>query len=377
MHQFGDKILTQDRLAEILQLEDFTSLESEVHPVNLVMNQVLSNISAINSYGTPDIRRGSPVTTTEENFDALLFPSDSVMRTGLHTYKLSDGRILRTQMSYMVPQILAEGDFDTHRLLVCPGLVYRREGPHHQMDVWYIKRSQIPFARHDVAQMINILVEELIPEEQRILKGKELCYIHDGFKLKAEFQGRPQTFIDGGIVMPEILENAGLNPNEYQAMAIGISLDRLAMYKKGINDPRVLRSTDTRIQNQMSDLENYNQVSKFPPIQRDISVVVDQDVNVDHLNLYLRFNLPPDILAAIETIDLLSETQYEDLPIQARERLGISPEQKNLLVRFNIRSFERTLTKAEANDLRELLFNTINNLDSATIEEYIRLTQES
>lgn len=377
MNHFEDKILSQDRLSEVLQIEDLTSPESEIHPVNLVMNQIVDNFNGIGLYAIPEIRRGSPITTVKENFDDLLFPQDSIMRTGLHTLKASNDQILRTQMSYMLPSILAEGGFDTHRLIICPGLVYRKEGHHHQMDVWYVRRSNTPFEKHDVAQIINVMVEGLIPEEQRSLKDKSLCYIHSGYKLKAGFQGRAQTFVDGGIVMPDILENAGLDPAEYQAIAIGVSLDRLAMYKKGITDPRVLRSEDSRVKKQMGDLEVYSNVSKFPPIQRDLSITVDQGIDIDQLRLFLRFNLPQDMLAAIETIDVLSETQYDQIPEQAKERLKIRPEQKNLLVRFNIRSFERTLTKVEANQLRETLFSTINNLNSETVAQYIRLIQES
>lgn len=138
-----------------------------------------------------------------------------------------------------------------------------------------------------------------------------------------------------------------------------------------------MRSEDSRVKKQMGDLEVYSNVSKFPPIQRDLSITVDQGIDIDQLRLFLRFNLPQDMLAAIETIDVLSETQYDQIPEQAKERLKIRPEQKNLLVRFNIRSFERTLTKVEANQLRETLFSTINNLNSETVAQYIRLIQES
>lgn len=229
MNSLDGKFIDQNRLELLLGLEDFTMPDAGPHPINLVMGQIIDNISI---FGQPEIRRDSPITTVVENFDQLLFPPDSIMRTALHTFRLEDGRILRTQMSCMLPNILAEGEFEGQRLIVCPGLVYRKEGPHHQMDVWLVRRTSIPFTEYDVARVINVISEELIPENERILKNKSLCYIYDGYKLKATFQGRSQTFIDGGVVVPQVLANTGLDPSEYQAIAVGVSLDRLAMYKK-------------------------------------------------------------------------------------------------------------------------------------------------
>ena len=58
--------------------------------------------------------------------------------------------------------------------------------------------------------------------------------------------------------------------------------------------------------------------------------------------------------------EVLSETAYDALPEQARERIGMAPGQKNVLVRVVIRDLVRTLTSAEANALRDAVYASLH-----------------
>ncbi len=53
-----------------------------------------------------------------------------------------------------------------------------------------------------------------------------------------------------GMVHPNVLRNAGLNPDEYQGFAFGGGLDRLVMLKTGIDDIRMLYNGDLRLVSQ-------------------------------------------------------------------------------------------------------------------------------
>ncbi len=53
-----------------------------------------------------------------------------------------------------------------------------------------------------------------------------------------------------GMVHPNVLKNAGLDPEEYQGFAFGGGLDRLVMLKTGIDDIRMLYNGDLRLVNQ-------------------------------------------------------------------------------------------------------------------------------
>jgi phenylalanyl-tRNA synthetase alpha chain len=53
-----------------------------------------------------------------------------------------------------------------------------------------------------------------------------------------------------GMVHPNVLRNAGLDPDQYQGFAFGGGLDRLIMLKTGIDDIRMLYNGDLRLVNQ-------------------------------------------------------------------------------------------------------------------------------
>jgi len=63
---------------------------------------------------------------------------------------------------------------------------------------------------------------------------------------------------------------------------------------------------------------------------------------------------------AVEEVAVLSEAAYDELPAAAIARLGMAPGQKNLLVRVVLRDLARTLTDAEANQLRDRVYAAIH-----------------
>ena len=49
-----------------------------------------------------------------------------------------------------------------------------------------------------------------------------------------------------GMVHPNVLRSAGIDPEIYQGFAFGVGIDRLAMLKYGIPDLRAFFETDLR-----------------------------------------------------------------------------------------------------------------------------------
>ena len=52
--------------------------------------------------------------------------------------------------------------------------------------------------------------------------------------------------LGGGIVHHKVLENCGIDPNEYSGLAFGIGIERIAMLKYGINNINLLYENDLR-----------------------------------------------------------------------------------------------------------------------------------
>jgi phenylalanyl-tRNA synthetase alpha chain len=161
-----------------------------------------------------------------------------------------------------------------------------------------------------------------------------------------------------GIAHPEVLRDAGMPP-EWSGLAMGLGLDRLVMIAKGLDDIRLLRSDDPRIASQMLDLSPWRPVSRHPPVRRDLSVAVAADADAETLGDRVREALGARA-REVEAIDVRAETPLEALPPGARERLGIRPGQKNVLLRLVLRALERTLTDEEANLLRDDVYAAIH-----------------
>jgi len=109
----------------------------------------------------------------------------------------------------------------------------------------------------------------------------------------------------------------------------------------------------------MKNLDVYKNVSNQPAITRDMSYSVPQD--------YVEEDVSQDIMSAmgeeidaLEEVEILHETPYDDLPEVALQNLGTQINQKNVLVRVTLRHLSRALTKNEANDIYNLIYKRVN-----------------
>jgi phenylalanyl-tRNA synthetase alpha chain len=140
---------------------------------------------------------------------------------------------------------------------------------------------------------------------------------------------------------------------------MGLGLDRILMLRKGMDDIRLLRSSDPRVAGQLLDLSAYRPVSSQPPTRRDLSVAVDEDETPEGLGDSVRSALG-ERAALVESVEVLAETAYSDLPLAAVARLGIGLGQKNALVRVVLRDLESALTHEEANGIRDEIYAAIH-----------------
>jgi phenylalanyl-tRNA synthetase alpha chain len=126
------------------------------------------------------------------------------------------------------------------------------------------------------------------------------------------------------------------------------------MLIKGIDNIRLLRSGDPRIARQMLTLDAYEPVSKQPATHRDMSVCV-ADPDMELLGDRIR-NVLGERARWVESVDLIQASDYGAVPEKARERLGMSPGQQNLLIRIALRSVDGSISKEEANHIYDLLY---------------------
>jgi phenylalanyl-tRNA synthetase alpha chain len=272
--------------------------------------------------------------------------------------------MLRSHASAMIPpalRSLAEDPVDDV-VLVCPGIVYRRDvidrlhtGTPHQLDLWRISRHLLD--NGDMDQMCQLLVDALSPGMEWRSDPRVHPYTLDGRQIDVRGRGEWIEVWECGLAHPEVLARAGLDG--WHGLALGLGLDRFLMLRKGIPDIRLLRASDPRVADQMLDLDPYRPVSNMPAIARDLSVAVDAGDDDEQLGDRVRDALGEDALA-VEEVSVLTDTPYDDLPPPAVQRMGMTQGQRNLLLRVVIRHPERTLTDADANKIRDRIYAAVH-----------------
>lgn len=359
------KILGEADVRRALAVRDLTDGRHGPH----ALQQLISGaVSALQQAWGCEIReeRHSPIVSVADNYDRLHYPPDGAARDARYTRYVSESTVLRTQTSAMVPPALrrlAERP-SQDVLLVCPGLVYRRDsidrlhtGEPHQLDLWRITHNA-PMRDADLRQMIEIVVGAILPGREHRCVPAVHPYTLDGLQIDVRDGEHWIEIGECGLALPVLLAENG-HPAPATGLAMGLGLDRILMLRKGIDDIRLLRSSDARIAGQMLDLAPYRVISMMPAVQRDLSLVVAHDVDAEQLGDGVRAALG-DRSEVVEAIEVRAETPYAALPRTAVKRLGIEPDQKNVLLRVVLRAVDRTLTHGECNVLRDEIYAALH-----------------
>ena len=361
--------LTDAQLARDLAVPDLTDPADGPHAIQQLTEAAAAALAGAWGCQTRWCR-GPRIVTVADNYDNLGYQAAAVTREARYTRYVDDLRMLRSHSSALVPAALrglaARPADDV--LLVCPGIVYRRDaidwqhtGTPHQLDLWRISRR--PLGSGDLDEMIAVLLEALVPGRPARQEPRQHPYTTGGRQVDVARDPAPAAagnwveVWECGLAHPAVLARAGLA--DRSGLALGLGLDRLLMLRKGIPDIRLLRSADPRIAGQMAGLAPYRTVSAMPPIRRDLSVAVDGDADDETLGDRIRDALGADA-DSVEDVTILASTPVEDLPAAAAARLGARPGQRNLLVRVVLRHLGRTLTDDEANALRDRIYAAVH-----------------
>jgi phenylalanyl-tRNA synthetase alpha chain len=368
----GQRRLPTDTVRHLLTLRDLTDPGHGPHAIQLVIELIERALAE--HTGIPVHRhRTNPVVPVADNYDRLGYPTDAVARDARYTRYLSDEVMLRAHTSAAMPWLherIADGDLhpgEPDLILSVPGLCYRRDvvdrhhvGEPHQHDLWRLRRSGPPLTEADLEAYLRTGVAAVLPGRRIRTTPAEHPYTRAGREIEVADGDDWIEVGECGLTDPDLLARCGL-PAEASGLAMGLGLDRLTMLAKGIDDIRLLRAADPRIATQLLDLSPYTPVSAMPPVTRDLSVAVPPELDDDELvGDRVRGALGDDI-SSLESVEVVSRTPVAALPVRARERLGASDGQRNLLVRVVLRDLERTLTAEEGNILRDRVYAALHH----------------
>jgi phenylalanyl-tRNA synthetase alpha chain len=358
--------LPPDQISPALGLRDLSDPGQGAHAMQLLLEAVTGALT--DRWGIPVcLIRTSPLVAVEDNYDRLGFDADAITRDARYSRYVSPTVMLRSHTTAAIPWLLRnrEADRTLDELIVLPGLVYRRDaidrthvGEPHQVDLWRLSSGD-QLGVDDLEEMLAMIVETVLPGAPWRPTPADHPYTVEGRQLDVLVDGEWLELAECGLIAPTLLRSSGLDPRRWSGLALGMGLDRALMLRKGIDDIRVLRAGDPRVQTQLQDLSRWRAVSSLPPIRRDLSIVIGEDDDDETIGDRIRASLA-DRLDDVESVTVTARTSYRQLPEPARQRLGLGPTQVNALVRVVIRPLTRTLTDQEANDLRDRIYRAVH-----------------
>lgn len=333
------------RLKRYIAMSDLSKQDGS--PVKIITERVL-NLPSLKNL---DVIETPEVITPEVVFDLFNFPKDHPARSASDSYFLDENHVLRPHTSLMwkyyldIPEIKERLETNGSIGVLSFGKCYRRDEidwQHsnilHQIDGFFIIRKDIKILEQKDLEAILIEVCEA-------LYGKDVKYkfIVDHFpytdpsvEMNIELNGQLIEILGAGIAHPNVIKNLGIDPEKYNAWAFGFGSDRLAMIKLQLPDIRLLYSTDERVTKQLSDIDHvFQPVSKYPPIIRDISFIVDKTFDLNGYYELVREIAGSDM---VEEVKLLDEYENE-------EKFG--KDKKSYTFRTTYRHLDRTLTNEE------------------------------
>ncbi len=232
------------------------------HPLNRVIEEI-EDLFVSMGY---DVVSGPELETDEYCFERLNLPKGHPARDMQDSFYISPEYLLRTQTSAVQARAMMANEEKGPIRIIVPGKTYRREDDathSHQFNQveGLVIDQKISFA--DLKGTLEIFMKHMLGENTRLrfrpsyFPFTEPSYEVDVSCFKCGGKGCnlcKQTgwieLLGSGIVHPNVLKINGYDPEVYSGFAFGTGLDRLAMFKYGITDIRLLYANDVRFLNQ-------------------------------------------------------------------------------------------------------------------------------
>ncbi len=249
--------------------------KSAVHPLTLLAEEAYAQFSKLGF----EVTSGPELETTWYNFDALNVPKDHPARDMQDTFyikstateELSLGprvgspdhkesssvaseMVLRTHATNTTARVLekmAKENLENFASISI-GKVFRNEATDatHEMQFYQIDGCMVG-ENINLSNMKAVLIEfykKALGENVEIeFRPSFFPFTEPSVEVHAKFNGRWLEMMGGGMIHPNVLRNAGLDPQKVQGFAFGGGLDRIAMIRWNIPDVRLFYQGDLRL----------------------------------------------------------------------------------------------------------------------------------
>ncbi len=228
-----------------------------LHPITLTLEDIKQVFFRL-GFSVAD---GPELEDDFHNFTALNFPPEHPARDMQDTFFIrkdvsnpENDLLLRThtsptQIRHMLsrkPPIRA----------IMPGRVYRNEAVNyksyflfHQVEALYVDKH-VTFA--ELKETLVMLAEMVFNRKVKYrMRPSFFPFTEPSLEMDIWWdapgsEGRWMEILGAGMVHPNVLKNAGIDPEEYSGFALGMGVERIAKQRYGIDDIRLFYENDIR-----------------------------------------------------------------------------------------------------------------------------------
>ena len=242
------------------------------HPLNRVIEEV-EDLFVSMGY---DVVTGPELETDEYCFERLNLPKGHPARDMQDSFYITTEHLLRTQTSAVQARVMMANEEKSPIRVIVPGKTFRREDDathSHQFNQveGLVVDKNISLA--DLKGTLEVFMKKMLGQNTELrfrpsyFPFTEPSYEVDVTCFKCGGKGCnlcKQTgwieLLGSGIVHPNVLRMNGYDPDVYSGFAFGVGLDRLAMFKYGITDIRLLYQNDVRFLKQFDRKDEENEI---------------------------------------------------------------------------------------------------------------------
>ncbi len=335
------------RIERFLAMPDLSRFAG--HPLEEIVKKALS----ARSLADFDIIRIPEIVPVSVTFDLFNMPQGHPARSPSDTYYVDAEHILRTHDTVMwyyylnLPEIKAKMAKRESFGVVCYGKVYRKDeidrkhmNVFHQFGGLYLTPDEKEtITLQNLKDALTDIAQSIFGKEVKNRFNPDVFpYTDPSLEMEIEKDGQWIEMLGCGLPRQSVLANFGVSG--YNGWAFGFGLERLAIVSMKLPDIRLLWSTDERVKRQLKMGETYHEVSKYPPITRDISFIVpDTFVRNNYFDLIR--DIGGDLIEEVTLLDTYAN--------EAKFGKG----KVSYTYRIIYRSIERPLTTAEIEPLQK------------------------
>jgi phenylalanyl-tRNA synthetase alpha chain len=245
-------------------------IQGSLHPLTLVRSRILEIFNRM-GFSVSD---GPEIETDFYNFTALNFPENHPAREMQDTFFIEKGQgeiqddvLLRTHTSNVQIRLMQHAKPPFRSIM--PGRVFRNEAisarAHclfHQVEGLYVDKD-VSFK--DLKDTLYHFAKEMFGKDTKVRfrpsyfpftePSAEMditCLLCKGDGCNVCKQAGWVEIAGAGMVDPNVLENVGIDSNEYSGFAFGMGIERITMLKYQIKDLRLFTENDVRFLRQFN-----------------------------------------------------------------------------------------------------------------------------